>query len=123
MRATQGLCVAVVGFMIASCDSSSTTIDDLVIRNETSQPVHKVEIRVPETHAIVGCGMILAGSECSMGFPAREYKKRRALLSWQQEGHSFQREIGELSANSHREGARRVLLSILPGGKLESQLD
>ena len=61
---------------------NSLDIQRLIVVNESSSSLVDVRIYVGETHEFVNCGYILANSECSIGFPLREYQGNRFEVSW-----------------------------------------
>ena len=44
--------------------------------------MNEVKIYVSKTREFVTCGYILANSECTIGFPLREYQGNRFDVSW-----------------------------------------
>jgi len=75
---------------ITSCSlperSNSIEIKRLIFLNETSRTLHEVRIYVGKTREFAACGYILPNSECSTGFPLREYQGNRFDVSWQDNG-------------------------------------
>ena len=62
--------------------SPGIEIKRLVFLNQTSRPLSEVKVFVQKTRESVLCGTILPNTECSMGFPVRQYQGNRFDVSW-----------------------------------------
>lgn len=74
-----------------SCSSvplktQSIEIKRLVFLNQTSRALDKVRIYITETREFVSCGYILPKTECSTGFPLREYQGNHFDIAWIENG-------------------------------------
>jgi len=71
---------------LAACSVSarpnSLEIQRLIVVNESARALDEVKIYVAKIREFVSCGYILANSECSIGFPLREYQGNRFDVSW-----------------------------------------
>lgn len=78
----------ITGMISCSLPEKSNPIEikRLIFLNETSRTLHEVRIYVGKTREFAACGYILPNSECSTGFPRREYKGNRFDVSWQDNG-------------------------------------
>ena len=82
--------IAILGVILSgsilSCavpeKSEDMSIKRLVFLNQSAMPLNDVRIYVQSTHEFVTCGYILPKSECSMGFPLREYQGNRFQVKW-----------------------------------------
>ena len=80
-----GLCITV---FISGCTTSVATVDEkpriqrLILLNESDVQLEDVRIFVTRTRELVTCGAILPRSECSTGFPLREYQGNPFDISW-----------------------------------------
>ena len=61
-------------------------IEGAVIRNELAFPVTDVQLLVPASGNFVGCGNIMARSQCSTTFPERDYHANAVVISWKERG-------------------------------------
>jgi hypothetical protein len=59
-------------------------IEGAVIRNELTFPVTDVQLLVPSSGNFVGCGNIMARSQCSTTFPERDYKENAVIITWKE---------------------------------------
>lgn len=66
--------------------ASSVNIKRLVFLNQSSIDLNNVRIHIAKTNEVVTCGYILPKSECSTGFPLREYQGNRFDISWVDRG-------------------------------------
>jgi len=57
-------------------------IDGVTIRNQLAYPVRDVQLLVPATGNFVGCGLIMARSDCATEFPGRDYFANAAVITW-----------------------------------------
>lgn len=77
--------------ILTSCSSpiiksNSIQIKRLVFLNQSSRALNNVRIYVSKTHEFASCGYILAKTECSTGFPLREYQGNSFDISWSEDG-------------------------------------
>ncbi len=63
-------------------------IEGVTIRNELSFSVTDVQLLVPASGNFVGCGNILAQSQCSTTFPERNYQENAVVITWKERGQS-----------------------------------
>ena len=61
-------------------------IDGVIIRNELAFPVTEVQLLVPRSGNFVGCGNVMARSQCSTKFPSRDYYANEVIISWKEYG-------------------------------------
>ena len=63
-------------------------IGGVIIRNELPFSVTDVQLLVPASGNFVGCGNILARSQCSTTFPERNYQANAVVITWKERGQS-----------------------------------
>lgn len=80
-------------FLVACSSSPAPTpqatgimIEGVMIRNELSFSVTDVRLLVPANGNFVGCGNIIARSQCSTTFPERNYTANAVVISWKERG-------------------------------------
>ena len=61
-------------------------IEGVTIRNELSFSVTDVQLLVPASGNFLGCGNILAHSQCSTTFPERNYQENAVVITWKERG-------------------------------------
>jgi len=61
-------------------------IDGVIIRNELAFAVTEVQLLVPRSGNFVGCGNVMARSQCSTKFPSRDYYANEVIISWKEYG-------------------------------------
>ena len=80
------LTIVLSGFAVSCSVSvileSPIEVKRLVFLNKTSRPLKNVRIYVAKTREFISCNYILANSECSTGFPLREYQGNSFEVSW-----------------------------------------
>lgn len=59
-------------------------IDEVIIDNQTGEPVSDVKLWVPNTRIVLSASSIPAGREYSLGFEPRRYLANDIFLYWQQ---------------------------------------
>jgi hypothetical protein len=64
-------------------------VEGVAFVNQTSMPIHDVAITVEKTGGVVSCGFIPVGSDCTVGFPVRQYHGQPVRVTWQQAGESW----------------------------------
>ena len=62
--------------------ADSIKIERLIFLNMSTHALINVRIRIAKTRELVECGYILPKTECSLGFPLREYQGNRFDVSW-----------------------------------------
>jgi hypothetical protein len=67
-------------------EPTGIVIGGVIIRNELAYSVTAVQLLAPSTGNFVGCGNIMARSECSTTFPDRDYYANAVVISWQEYG-------------------------------------
>jgi len=72
---------------ITACSSLQTktrsiNIQRLIFLNQSASSLRDVQIFITNTNEVVACGYILPKSECSTGFPLREYQGNPFDISW-----------------------------------------
>ncbi len=65
-----------------SYEQHSIKIKRLVFLNQSSKALKDVRIYIAKTKEFASCGYILPRSECSTGFPLREYQGNRFEVAW-----------------------------------------
>ena len=70
---------------------TSIQIKRLVFLNQSSKTLNNVRIYVTKTHEFASCGHILPKTECSTGFPLREYQGNSFDISWSENGQNKSR--------------------------------
>ena len=80
------ICVLLIS-SLTSCSTSSVKpnaiqIKRLVFLNQSYKTLDEVRIYISETREFASCGRILPGTECSTGFPLREYQGNHFDISW-----------------------------------------
>lgn len=85
--------------LIVSCSAPvilerSIEVKRLVFLNKTSRPLKNVRIYVAKTREFISCNYILANSECSTGFPLREYQGNTFEVSWLDGG--YQKSVADI---------------------------
>ncbi|ADE54109.1 hypothetical protein [Coraliomargarita akajimensis] len=86
------LCLA----LIACKSTPNASIDRIIIKNRTITEITNVKISVPATSAVVSTSSILPMTEYVLGIPETETQGNRAILSWQQSGQFYQRDLHTL---------------------------
>jgi len=66
--------------------SAGLKIDGVIIRNRLAYSVNDVQILAPVTGNFVSCGLILARSSCSTGFPDLSYTSNPVRVTWTENG-------------------------------------
>jgi len=98
-------------------------INELVIRNETSQVLEEVTLRVPTQHIIVSTNLILPHRDYSMGFQAVENERHPATLSWVANGVNHEEDIkSKISKDIDLSKAAVVVISIFADGSIQSTI-
>ena len=75
-------------FMLAGCSGRSVlkdkppSIQRLILMNNSDITLTDVQIYVVKTRELVSCGVIFPRTECSTGFPARDYQGNRFNVTW-----------------------------------------
>ena len=80
------LCAALASCSIAPAKSNTIKIQRLIFLNHSSKALDKVRIYISKTSEFASCGHILSKSECSTGFPLREYQGNSFDVSWSENG-------------------------------------
>ena len=70
----------------ASINKGAVQIKSVIFLNTSDKPLTDVQIYVTKTRELMSCGYILPRSECSTGFPLREYQGNRFDVSWTEGG-------------------------------------
>jgi len=86
--------ILIISLLLPACsnlpdDSPKATgvmIEGVVIRNELALTVTDVQLLAPASGNFVGCGNIMARSQCSTTFPERNYQANAVVISWQERG-------------------------------------
>jgi hypothetical protein len=88
-------------------------IDGVVIRNELAFQVTEVQILVPSTGNFVGCGNIMARTQCSTKFPNRDYYANEVVISWKEYGQPQSTTPFVIRIPDHLEHDRPALLEAI----------
>jgi len=80
------LCSGLMSCSTAPIKSDTIKIQRLVFLNYSSKTLDKVRIYISKTSEFASCGHILPKSECSTGFPLREYQGNTFNVSWRENG-------------------------------------
>ena len=94
LRSSIIIYLAVYSLFLAACSSlpgessqvAGLMIEGVTIRNELSFSVTEVQLLVPASGNFVGCGHILARSQCSTTFPERNYQENAVVITWKERG-------------------------------------
>ena len=98
-------------------------IDQLVIVNQTEYLLKDVILSVPDKNIIVSANAILPYRNYTLGFPERENRRERAVLSWWQNGQQYRREIEiEIPQNPEKSLVYTAVVTISDNGKMTSIL-
>lgn len=65
-----------------SIKADAIKIERLIFLNKSTHPLSNVRIHIAKTRELVECGYILPKTECSLGFPLREYQGNRFDVFW-----------------------------------------
>jgi hypothetical protein len=87
-------CLVLISLLAQACsniphdisEATGVVIEGAVIRNELAFPVTDVQLLVPASGNFVGCGNIMARSQCSTTFPERDYHANAVVISWKERG-------------------------------------
>ncbi|WP_163833595.1 hypothetical protein [Spartinivicinus ruber] len=66
----------------ASEQQTSPTVNEIVIQNDTGEPIDQVKISVQNINGFFNCSQILAGSICLNKFSDRTYQGNPIEVSW-----------------------------------------
>jgi len=77
--------------ILSGCSSTVIQADPIQIKrlvflNQSSKALSNVRIYVSKSREFASCGYILPNTECSTGFPLREYKGNSFDISWSEKG-------------------------------------
>ncbi len=94
LRYSEIPCLLLISLLAAACsniprdipEATGIVIEGAVIRNELAFPVTDVQLLVPASGNFVGCGNIMARSQCSTTFPERDYHANAVVISWKERG-------------------------------------
>lgn len=106
-----------------SSPKTSATINELFIKNNTSNPIVDVTLLVPKRGSSVSCNFILLGYDCSLGFPAIAFENNPAILSWSQSGRTYNKPLPTIKYQQiqHNKNIKAVV-TILDDGELNVEL-
>jgi hypothetical protein len=87
-------CLLLISLLAPACsniprdipEATGVVIEGAVIRNELTFPVTDVQLLVPASGNFVGCGNIMARSQCATTFPKRDYHANEVVISWKERG-------------------------------------
>lgn len=94
--------------------------DTIEIRNDTSQAIHGVKLKVPRTNRIMSCSVILPTSSCSVQFPPIPNRHNPVTLLWVHAGKRYEKIIPNSEQNLPEHAPPyTAIVSILNQGQLE----
>jgi len=108
-------------FLLLACTSArekkpeptGIEIEGIIIRNELAFQVTEVQLLVPSTGNFVGCGNIMARTQCSTTFPNRDYYANEVVVSWKEYGQPQTTNPFVVRIPDHLEQGRPVLLEVI----------
>jgi len=108
-------------FLLLACASAGESkpeatgieIDGVVIRNKLAFQVTEVQLLVPSTGNFVGCGNIMARTQCSTKFPNRDYYANEVVISWKEYGQPQSTAPFVIRIPDHLEHGRPALLEVI----------
>lgn len=104
--------------------ASRELIDEIVIRNETSDSVLDVVLLVPRTHMIVKTNQILPYREYSLKFSVTKNRREDATLSWTHRQRRYTRPIHTLiPADVIKSVPSKVVIRIGQDGRVTSRIE
>lgn len=99
-------------------------INELVIRNNTTQALHDVALRILQKNIVVSTNLILSLRDYALGFPEREYDQGAIILSWTHNNINYSRQIEMVTAKGiDTTIPARVVITISDGGQLDSRIE
>ena len=66
--------------------NESIKIKRVILFNDSTRALTNTRIYITETRELFSCGYLLPKTECSTGFPLREYKGNRFDVTWTEDG-------------------------------------
>ena len=108
-------------FLLLACTSgrekkpepTGIEISGVVIRNDLAFQVKEVQLLVPSTGNFVGCGNIMARTQCSTKFPNRDYYANEVVISWKEYGQPQSTAPFVIRIPDHLEHDRPALLEVI----------
>lgn len=128
IRSTSLLTLALATTFLTGCATSlfqpKPQINTVVLANNSNTTAHEVTILVEAFGGKFYCGTILAGTQCSTRFPAREYEGNPVTVSWVQNGIThetapFVVPVGE----STSEKPMTALLTLMADSSVDARLE
>ncbi len=104
--------------------ANSTTLNELFIKNKTTDTIIDVTLNVPNRGKSVSCSLISSGYDCSLGFPAIKFENNPVVLSWSQGGRAYRKLLPKIQNSEIQENRNlKAVVTILNNGKLEFILE
>ena len=94
-------------------EPTGIVIEGVIIRNELAYQVTEVQLLVPSTGNFVGCGNIMARTQCSTTFPNRDYFANEVVVSWKEYGQPQTSKPFVIRVPDHLERGRPALLEVI----------
>ena len=102
---------------------ASSKLNELLIKNNTSNPVVNVTLQVPKRGSNVSCNFILPGYDCSLGFPAIKFENHLAILSWSQSERTYNKPLPTINHQHTQQNKNiKAVVTILDDGELSFEL-
>ena len=127
-RSISLLTLALATMFLTGCATSllqpKPQINTVVLANNSNTTAHEVTILVEAFGGKFYCGTILAGTQCSTRFPAREYEGNPVTVSWIQNGIThetapFVVPLGETTS----EKPMTALLTLMTDSSVDARLE
>ena len=121
--------IVICGFLNSCVLSPSSQpnreiINALVIKNETSETLLDVTLRVQGKSRIVTTNMVLPQQEYSLGFQASRNERDDATLTWTHRDQTYTRDINTyIPKDIVKSVASRVVIRIGNNGRLSSSIE
>lgn len=104
-------------------DPTREFVDELVVRNESTDTLHDVVLRVPATKTVIRTNTLTAGAEYAVKFPATRNPRHTATLSWTRNGNSVRRPVlTHIADNADSVNPQQILVRIFGNDRLESKI-
>lgn len=110
-------------FLLVACSGTSNHqaskvlhIDELIIRNATSETITDVELNDIDAKTHIACSVILAKSMCSLGFQKIPLEDHETYLSWKQNQANYTEKVKSHSIPITSNA--KVFIDILDKGRL-----
>ena len=115
--------------VLISCSTAivrmkNITIDGVVFKNLTDQPMRNMRILVTKTNAFAVCSYMTARGECSTTFPVRQYKGNAISISWEQNNKSWSKEDFYIETPTSLDWGKpaRAVINLMDGGDVQAGL-